>query len=153
MAKRTKPDYFAVPDPLDPTQMSYWYRPVRGRQAGQILPWPPRRSRWGRLGVKDIPVDKAADPAGWGAFVDAYFGKVRAARAAVEAAIEADPDTAAARFAVFGFRCCFCSKVLTDERSKVYGVGPECRQGVSAEFLGHLTDVVRRVHGEHLSAA
>ena len=103
--KTDRPQYFAVPDPLDPAKASFWYRVKTGRNAGLIEPWPPRRSRWGALLVKDVPHDRRTERAAYRAFVNAHFAKVREARANARAAIDADPDGAAARFACWQIRC------------------------------------------------
>lgn len=50
----------------------------------------------------------------------------------VFAAIEADPQAAMKRFADFTGRCCICGRKLTDPRSKLDGMGPECRKGGAA---------------------
>lgn len=71
------PRYFAVPDPLDRSRMSWWYRPERGRHAGRLEPWPPKTNRRGALYRRDIPAG-----AGREAFVRATAGNwpKRAAR-------------------------------------------------------------------------
>jgi hypothetical protein len=138
MTEEVRPDYFAVPDPLDerwldpdylgPTRLSYWYRPKRGKKAGQLQSWPPQRNRWGRLTWAEVnaqPVDQRE------AFQINHWTRVRAGREEVAKAIEADPVLAAARFAECHSICCCCGKGLTDERSKAYGIGPDCRSGIS----------------------
>ncbi len=52
-------------------------------------------------------------------------------------AIADDPIAAKHRFADFATRCCSCGKKLTNDISKVYGIGPECRKGLSAEVLAN----------------
>jgi hypothetical protein len=143
-----RPDYFAVPDPLDPdwpdsTRLSYWYRPKRGRKAGEILPWPPQRNRWGALYRADVlaqPPDKR----------DVYrlnhWTTVRAGRRWVEEVIANNPVECAARFAASKSICCCCGKALTDERSKTYGIGPDCRQGVAPAVLAALIEKMAAVH-------
>lgn len=141
--RSTRPEYFAIPDPLDPAKASFWYRVPSGRSAGRIEPWPPRRSHWGHLPVKDIPHDREAEPDTYRAFVDAYFARVREARSAIRASIEDEPEIAAARFAAWSIRCCMCGKKLTDQRSKVYGVGPDCRAGAPAGLVDAIAEQVR----------
>ncbi|WP_374216205.1 DUF6011 domain-containing protein [Frankia sp. R82] len=153
MGDREEPGYFAVPDPLDGTRMSYWYRSRAARSAGQLAPWPPRRNRWGHLLKRDVPFDKAADPPGYRAFVREHFDRVFDARVEARRLIEADPDAASARFAALAIRCCWCGKQLADEHSRVYGVGPECRQGLSAEELARMVELVAAAHAEVLSDA
>lgn len=125
MPRTERPRYYAVPDPLDPAKVSYWYE-----FKNALKPWPPRRNKWGRLYVSDVPagVDQLE-------YQVEHFRKVRAARAEVKATIDADPYLAALRFARFAFRCCCCGRALTDKRSKVYAIGPDCRAGASPEFL------------------
>ncbi|WP_239404501.1 DUF6011 domain-containing protein [Frankia sp. Cj3] len=145
----TESRYFAVPDLLDPAQMSYWYRPTSGRNAGQLAPWPPRRSRWGQLLTKDIPFDPVLDPKRYRHFVCGQVAAINIAKGQVDVIVGRDPDTAAARFAALTIRCCRCGKQLSDARSKIHGVGPECRSGMSADLLGLLADAVRAAHGEY----
>jgi hypothetical protein len=142
------PKYFAVPDPAGPDQMTYWFRSQRGRAGDRFQPWPPRRRYYWPLPL-DLP-DRDLDPIGWRAAIDAHLGRVRGYEATVFATIESDSDGCAARFAAFHSRCCCCGKALTDERSKVYSIGPECRQGLPAELLAHLGDLTRHAHGKSL---
>jgi Family of unknown function (DUF6011) len=138
-----RPDYFAVPDPLDPTKLSYWYRPKRGRRAGKLQPWPPRRNRWGILLAKDVlaqPVEQRDE------YRIAHWKRVRAAREEIAQAIESDPIGAAARFAAAHSACCCCGKALTDERSKTYGIGPDCRQGIYPEILALHIQSMAKAH-------
>jgi hypothetical protein len=44
-----------------------------------------------------------------------------------------------------------CGKTLTTNESKVVGIGPECRKGLSKEFLDNFfAPKVGKVHYEHL---
>jgi len=72
---------------------------------------------------------------------------------AAEAAIAADPQGAALRFATLTFRCCCCGKRLTNARSKCYGIGPVCRQGLPPGFLVRLLDAVGLAHAAALAGA
>jgi Family of unknown function (DUF6011) len=140
-----RPDYFAVPDPLDPDRLSYWYRPKRGRKAGKIQPWPPRRNRWGVLlgsEVLTVPVDQRDE------YRIGHWRRVREARQMVAAAIDTDPGLCAARFSAARSACCVCGKELTDERSKTYGIGPDCRQGIGPEALAGLVNAMAAAHAE-----
>jgi Family of unknown function (DUF6011) len=144
-----RPDYFAVPDPLDPkwpdsTRLAYWYRPKRGRQAGRIRPWPPRRNRWGVLLRSDV----LAQPPGREREVYQinHWTLVRAGRRWVAEQISEDPIGCAARFAASKSICCCCGKSLTDERSKTYGIGPDCRQGIRPEVLAALIERMAVAH-------
>lgn len=140
MATTDRPEYFAIPDPLDPAKASFWYLPDGARA---VSPWPPRRSRWGRLLKKDIPHDKKTEPEAYRQFVRQHFAKVAAARIQADTLIARDPDAAAARFAALAVRCCFCGRELTDDRSRVYGVGPDCRAGAPAGLVDAIAEQVR----------
>jgi hypothetical protein len=68
--------------------------------------------------------------------------------------VAADPAAAAQRFAKWAIRCCVCGKVLTEETSKVVGIGPECRKGRKAEWLAEvLTPKVARIHAAAIGGA
>ncbi len=146
-----EPEYFAVADPLDDSKTSYWYRPSKGLHAGTLRPWPPRVSQWGRLRQSDVPFDHRTDRVRYLAFVDTHFVRVGAARELVRRAVEADPDVAAARFAAFTVRCCLCGKILSDERSRCFGVGPDCRAGFAPLVLARFAEAVRVAHAEMLA--
>lgn len=147
-----RPKYFAVPDPLDPTKTSFWYRSQTGRDAGQIKPWPPRRSTWGQLLKVDVPHDKRTEPKAYREFVRGHFAAVGVARGQVEILIERDPQAAAAAFSHWAIRCCVCGKTLTDERSKVYGVGPDCRARMPVALVDAIAEQVRVVIGQALES-
>ncbi len=140
---QVQPDYFAVPDPLDSAKLSYWYRPKRGKRAGQLRPWPPGRNDWGALYRKDV---LAQPPAERVDYQVAHWQRVRAGREETAKTIEADPVLAAARFAACHSICCCCGKGLTDERSRTYGIGPDCRSGIDPEVLTVLIDRMAAVH-------
>lgn len=138
-----QPDYFAVPDPLDPEKLSYWYRPKRGRKAGKLQPWPPRRNDWGRLtlgALQGMPSYQRED------FQVRFWAQVREARRSVNHQIDTDPIGCAARFAAAQSICCCCGKGLTDERSKAYGIGPDCRSGIEPEVLATLIERMTVAH-------
>ncbi len=138
-----RPHYFAVPDPLDPDRLSYWYRPKRGRDAGKILPWPLRRNRWGVLLRKDVlaqPVEQRDE------YRIVHWKRVREARQEIADRIEKDPIGCAARFAAAQSICCCCGKGLTDERSKTYGIGPDCRSGINPAVLILLIERMAAAH-------
>jgi hypothetical protein len=144
------PARYAIPDPLDPGKVSYWYRPERGQEKGKLLPWPPQRNKWGqRLYRKDLPVpgEPSSSPANR-AFAAAFWDRVREARETAIAEIEANPELAAARFARYCKCCCACGKVMWEERSVVYGIGPECRRGASPEFLSRMIEATKQAFAE-----
>jgi hypothetical protein len=141
-----KPDYFAVPDPLDPEKkLSYWYRPKRGKNAGRLQQWPLRRNNWGVLWSKDV---LALPPQERDDYRIAHWNRVRAAREEVTRLIQADPVGAAAKFADCHSICCCCGKGLTDERSKAYGIGPDCRQGIDQATLAELVACMAKAHAK-----
>ena len=46
---------------------------------------------------------------------------------------------------------CMCGKALTNDLSKVCGIGPECRRGISPEILAnYYRPEVGRVHAQTL---
>lgn len=143
----TTPKYFAVPDPLDPDRITYWYRPTRGQYKGRLRPWPPHTG-YHPLYTRDMPAGLShSERRG---FIAAHWDRMANAYAEIKNTVEADPDTAAATFAAFHTRCCRCGKALTDERSKTYGIGPECRVGMTTEVLAVFVDLVGRAHAKHI---
>jgi Family of unknown function (DUF6011) len=82
-----------------------------------------------------------------------FWEDVKDIRRASMREIEEHPEEAAARFAVLQSTCCCCGKALTDERSKAYGVGPECRAGLPPEALMTISDYAAREHAERLRQA
>jgi hypothetical protein len=141
------PARYAIPDPLDPGKVSYWYRPESGRDKGKLQPWPPQRNTWGRLYYKNMPDGATRTPANR-AFADAHWAKVREGRKTAVAEIEANPELAAARFARYAVACSACGKAMWDERSVTYGIGPECRRGASPGFLSRMLEFTKQVLGE-----
>jgi hypothetical protein len=115
--------YFAVPDPDDPNRMTYWFR----TDGGWIRPWP----KGAEYGPLPEPVESWND---W--------------QRRVWAAIEADPDGAAARFAKAVVRCGVCGRLLTDPLSRELGRGPDCRDGIPEERMDAARARVRRLAGE-----
>jgi len=133
--------YYAVPDPTNPSAMTYWRRDRRGR----LAPWPPRARYGPTLTPADIPDHLAGqDRREW--ISDWARAHLWPWHEAVHAAIDADPDGCAARFAAMAARCCRCGRALTDPESKTYGIGPECRRDVPAELLTALAGAVARAH-------
>lgn len=144
--------YFATPDPLDDSKISFWYEPDRGRDKGKIKPWPPQRNKWGKLTWKDVraAVGDNASTEKQREYVRQWFKNVRFEREVVAACLS-EPEfaeLAAARFSRYCIRCCNCGKALTEERSVTYGIGPECRHGASPGFLSALMERVKRVYAE-----
>ncbi len=137
-------EYFAVPHPSDAARMTYWRRGARGN----LKPWPARARYGPELRRSDVPTGLGpADLREWAA---AWYRQHAVPwHAAVRAAIDADPDTAAARFAAFATRCCSCGRRLTDSASKTYGIGPECRADLPAAVLAAYAEAVGRAHADH----
>lgn len=139
-------EYYAVPDPHDPATMTFWRRDKRGR----VGPWPANAAYGPRLARSNVPENlRGGDRAQW---VQQWLRDVLAPwREQIDAVIEADPDGCRARFAWWCVRCGFCGRRLTDATSKTYGVGPECRRGLSVAELGafaeHVTRVVSQIQG------
>lgn len=146
----TVPDgYYAVLDPDDPTTMTYW-RQNTDRHGPVLVPWPPRA----RYGPAYLRRDVPKDPAERIEFGRRFQARLSAGMGKARAALTADPDTARARFAVWQIRCCVCGRALSDRKSKVVGVGPECRRGEDEAVLAAvLTPLVARAHAEHLAAS
>ncbi len=145
--KNDQPTYFAVPDP-DTGDMTYWYRTTRGA----IEPWPPREGKYGpRLLARDIEglsaKDREAAVRTWSLTLRIPWDRQ------VRAALDADLDAAAARFAAFTSRCCICGRPLTDEKSKVLGIGPDCRTGIPTGVLEEFAREMGRIHGQAPEAA
>ena len=57
------------------------------------------------------------------------------------------------RFAVLQSTCCCCGRALTEDRSKAYGVGPECREGMSPGRLKLISDQAAVEHARVLREA
>jgi len=137
-------EYFAVIDPDDPERMTYWRRGPRG-----LKPWPQKATYGPVLRKSDVPaVLRGEARREW---VRQWFGERRPWSEAVHEAIDADPDGCRARFAAFTSRCCCCGRALTDPASKTYGIGPECRDGVSADVLARMVEQIGRLHAAEVS--
>jgi len=143
--------YFATVDDYDacglPSKIGLWYESPAGRHQGEIRPWPPKRSDFGRLYVRDIPgVQTCREVFGCspGEWQDLFRQDVRAVRADAMEQIRQDPWLCGARFARLHAACCHCGKAMSDERSVAYGIGPECRRGAAPEVLQRLAELTAR---------
>lgn len=119
--------YYAIPDPDNPATMTYWRA-----ENGCIAMWPAKA--WygpARLLKRDAPTDRDER----NAWARAWFDRSQDWLARVRVAIEADPHAALKRYAEFSVRCCQCGRALTDDTSKVLGIGPECRRGIDPAVL------------------
>jgi hypothetical protein len=141
-------EYFAVPDPADPTRVTYWRRSADTR----LHAWPAKARYGPRLLRSDVPDDlKGRERQDW---IWAWSrGHITPWLLAVGDAINADPDGCAGRFAALTRCCCWCGRKLTDAASKTYGIGPECRAGLPDEALAALIEAVGRAHAESEAAA
>lgn len=130
--------YYAVPDPRpNLEEMTYWRRSSTKRGAQKFSAWP-QEARYGwvlynKMVPKDLPKDMSRNT-----YVQAYYETlVRPYDRAIVEAIQEDPIAARQRFADLTVRCCNCGKTLTNDLSKTYGIGPECRKGLSSEVLAN----------------
>lgn len=148
MTNRKEDRYFAVPDPDDQAVMTYWREHEDRYGIRRFSPWPDKAHYGPVLWKRDLP----RDPKAKRAMREAHWARSREWRTKVRALVDADRFTAGKRFADWQVRCCFCGRALTEEHSKVYGVGPECRAGIPAEVLArYATPVVARAHAAQLA--
>jgi hypothetical protein len=147
--------HYAIIDPRDQGTVTYWRRKnlkaARGTRP-DFGPWP-LKARYGPvLYTRDVPATLHAEQRrewirSW------YAANFEPYRAAVIEAIAADPVAAGKRFADLTSRCCSCGRTLTDDLSKVYGIGPECRSGLTAEHLAlYYAPRLGQAHAEYLAA-
>lgn len=149
--------YYAVEDPRAGVEdMTYWRRKDKGKNKRPAFdPWPLKARYAPVLYSKDLPdeevlrrltLSKHDYMAAWYRTLNSPY-----LEAIVESLLE-DPVAAQHRFADFNTRCLNCAKKLTNDLSKVYGIGPECRKGLSAETLAtYNRPAVSRAHGLHES--
>lgn len=134
-------DYFAVHNPTDPSQITYWRRD----SAGRLNPWPAKARYGPALYRTDIPA--GLDPQRRQEWMADWFRQhTYPWHAAIRDAVDRDPAGCAARFAAFTTRCCQCGKKLHDPASKAYGVGPDCRDGWPKPVLAAMVEAVGRAH-------
>jgi hypothetical protein len=144
--------YYAVPDPLDPAVMTYWRQRATmpsGRPAVRAFnPWPDKARYGPVLYRRDVPTETSRRRE----VLEAHWERVRDYHRRVRESIEADPAAAGRRFAEWCIRCCCCGRALTEEQSKVLGIGPECRRGSDPGALAELrVPKGGRLHLEHLA--
>jgi Family of unknown function (DUF6011) len=146
--------YYAVPDPLNEGEMSYWRRKDKGKHKRPAFdPWPLKAKYGPRLLTSD-PRLKGLKGEKRRAFVRGWYESVKGSyMAQVVEAIAADPVKAGKHFAELQLRCCMCGRRLTTKESKVIGIGPECRQGLPKDFVdNYFPPLVGEAHYKHLHA-
>lgn len=122
--------YYAVLNPDDPATMTYWR--VR---TGRITAWPAKAHHGPpRLLKRDAPADRDARIA----WMRVWSSRYQSWMQRLHAALIADLPAARRTFADLTVRCCECGRALTDDRSKVLGVGPECRRHMDDGVLAQL---------------
>lgn len=135
--------HYAVLDPQDPDVMTYWR--VR---SGRMSAWPAKA--WhgpARPLSADAPQDREQRIAWMRDFQATY----RAWMEQLHAALGADPGTARRQYADLTVRCCQCGRSLRDDVSKVVGIGPDCRAGMSPAVLAALfMPPVATAHAAHI---
>lgn len=137
--------YYAITDPDNAATMTYW------RAANGLIAMWPAKAWYGpaRLLKRDAPTDRDE----YRAWATAWSDRSQAWLLSVRDAIEADPHAALRRFAQFSIRCCQCARTLTDDTSKVLGIGPDCRRGISTALLAAITTPqVAAIHAAHDTA-
>jgi hypothetical protein len=147
MTKTTDATYYATPDPDQPAQMTFW----RLTAAAEIVAHPSTSEAGPRLGYVPGPgvtvVPRLRTAMARREWISRWQREVRRDwETRVRAAIDADPDDAAARFGALTSRCCCCGRVLTDPTSRVYAIGPECRAGLPDAVLAAYARAVGRAH-------
>lgn len=144
--------FYAVPDPCNQGEMSYWRRKDKGKHKWPSFePWP-LKAHYGPRLLKSDPRLKDLKGEERRQFVWSWYEGVKGAYIeSVVSAIAGDPAAAGKRFAELQMRCCMCGKRLTTDESKVVGIGPECRRGFSKEFIdSYFPPQVGKAHYEHL---
>ncbi|MFC8886852.1 DUF6011 domain-containing protein [Streptomyces cinereoruber] len=142
-----EPGYYAILDPDDDTRVTYWRR-VRNNKVDSLRAWPPRAA-YGPPSPSRLP----ADPRARYEAAMKWSKKRREYLDRVVAAIGKAPEAAARCFADLQVRCWSCARALKDDKSKVLGIGPDCRSGMDPGFLARYSSPeVGRAHAEHLTA-
>lgn len=112
--------YYATPDPDDPGVVTCWRYSTSGRKRG-LRQW----SGGAKYGTPTGPSrGRPSRP-----YTDAVRAAVQEWFNTILTEIRSDPAAAGRRFAEITGRCCICGRKLTDLRSVVEGIGPDCRKG------------------------
>lgn len=136
-------EYFAIPNLDQPNQMTMWYQP----EGCLAAPWP-ARTHYGPLLLKtDVPRGLHGEAkARW---VNNWYVTVyNPWRDRMRAVIDADPVSAAGRYAAINNRCCCCNRHLKDPESLRIGAGPDCRDDWPATAIELLTTATTRARTE-----
>ena len=147
---------YAIHDPLNEGEISYWRRKDLGKnEVPDVNPWPLQTRTYGPRLYKSDPRLRGLSREEKKAFIRSwYLENVGGYLKAVVTTIAADPVAAGKRFAEWQLRCCLCSKKLTTKESKVIGIGPDCREGLPKEFVDNFfPDQVGSVHAKYLAGS
>ena len=123
--------YYAVPDPHGPVEpggdaMTLWRVLYGGIEAY------PKRAKYGPIALrKDAPADRE-ERAVW---MNQAWEYRLLWMSRVKEALEADPVAAQLRFGEYTARCCICGRTLTEGVSRMFGVGPDCRDALPDGLL------------------
>jgi hypothetical protein len=143
--------YYAVPDPRDPHQhMTYW-RKHTDKHGAALDMWP-AKARYGPLLYRK---DRPKEPAAAADWMHRHQAKRLAWIERIIAEIIRDLDTAAASFAELSTRCMWCARALRDPKSKLLGVGPDCRRQLGlddATLCAHVTPLIAAAHAVRAAA-
>jgi hypothetical protein len=110
--------YYAVKTEFSPYRFVYFSRPKRGKHAGS-LKFSEQIGAVGRNGRYEIRAEKWQSGR-WSLYERTFLDQIML--------IITDHQTAAQAYARETRRCCRCNARLTDERSRWYGIGPECEE-------------------------
>lgn len=141
--------YFALPDPTDSTVMVFFHLNRRGA----LVSWPPGTDFGPTLWRHPGPGREHVTPASLKGitrklWIRDWHQRVRQPWIAeVAAAIDADPNTAAARFAALRTCCARCGRHLEDPASRARGLGSDCVSRFAPEYVAALTREVGRALG------
>jgi len=127
--------YFVIPDPENGDEMSYWRRKDKGKHKRFSFEPSPLKAKYGPRLLTCDPRMKGLKGEARNDYVRGWYKGVKwPYMDRVVETIADDPVLAGKRFAELQLRCCVCGKGLTTDESKVIGIGPECRKGMSMEF-------------------
>lgn len=140
--------YHALPDPDDAGRMTYW----RCDDSGRLREWP-AKARYGPILTKAMvpaSLDHEARRRWMLNWIETVSGPWHQQ---IRNTIDAEPQMTAARFADLKRCCAMCGRPLDEPTSRVYGVGPDCRDKLPPAMLPALLEAMRRAHAEAVRAA